>query len=73
MAKKPSKKAEVAETPEVVEPVKADDKTVRVKNKTNTWFRQPATGIRIDSNEVKPMDNDGWLRSQVEAGFLELQ
>lgn len=49
--------------------------TVMVKNvtRTKTWMRQPSSGTRIDFNERKPMNNDGWLGNQVAAGFLVIE
>lgn len=46
--------------------------TVLVKNKTKTYFVQPASGIRIGQGEEKPMLDEGWLQMQIDAGFLEL-
>lgn len=71
MARKPVVKKEVA-----VEAAPAETKqsaSVSVKNVTKTWFRQPSSNTRIDSNETKPMNNDGWLQSQIEAGFMVIQ
>lgn len=54
-----------------VQPKKSEDsKVLSMKNVTKTWFVQPSSGTRIGAGQVRPLNNDGWLRSQVKAGFL---
>lgn len=61
-----------AETPALLK-VKPSVKRppVQVKNISKTWFVQPDTFIRIDRGETKPLNDDGWLFQQIQAGFLK--
>lgn len=67
----PSPTSKVVEDVKPVQAKKAEDtKVLSMKNVTNTWFVQPSSGTRIGAGQVRPLNNDGWLRSQVKAGFL---
>lgn len=59
------------ETKVTAEPVKAKSSAVSVKNLTNTRFVQPSTNVNLWPGETKPLNDDGWLASQLSAGFLE--
>lgn len=60
----PSEKAEGHAAP-------AKPAGVMVKNVTSTWFRQPATGTKIDAGQEALLKDDGWLAAQIEAKFLQ--
>lgn len=85
MAKKPvTKKAEVEVAPEKLktadqaeantktEPETEKVKSVQVKNLTKTRFFQSSSDTAIWGGQTKPLNLDGWLQNQVDAGLLEI-
>lgn len=67
MTSKTSKKKEV---PAATKP--AAKKGITVENVTKTWFVQPSTGVRIDAGQTKLLEEDGWVKLQVDANFLKV-
>jgi hypothetical protein len=62
---------------EVQVPAKAVSKPVAkkgitVQNLTKTWFVQPATGVLIDAGQTKLLEEDGWVKLQVDAKFFKV-
>ena len=47
-------------------------KGITVENVTKTWFVQPSTGVRIDAGQTKLLEEDGWVKLQVEAKFFKV-
>lgn len=87
MAKKPvTKKTEVEVAPEklkTADQAEANTKTepetetgkvksVQVKNLTKTRFFQSSSDTAIWGGQTKPLNLDGWLQNQVDAGLLEI-
>lgn len=50
---------------------KASSTMAMVRNLRKSFFYQPATGLRIDAEEVKELRDDSWLELQIAAGLLE--
>lgn len=47
-------------------------KGITVENVTKTWFVQPSTGVRIGAGETKLLEEDGWVKLQVDAKFFKV-
>ena len=47
-------------------------KGITVQNLTKTWFVQPATGVRIEAGQTKLLEEDGWVKLQVDAKFFKV-
>ena len=47
-------------------------KGITVENVTKTWFVQPSTGVRIDAGQTKLLEEDGWVKLQVDAKFFKV-
>lgn len=47
-------------------------KGITVENVTKTWFVQPSTGVRINAGETKLLEEDGWVKLQVDAKFFKV-
>ena len=60
--------AKAAPTPEAP----AAKKGITVQNLTKTWFVQPATGVRIEAGQTKLLEEDGWVKLQVDAKFFKV-
>lgn len=68
---KPVEKVEVKKTEKpAVE--KKKPKTVLVKNLTKVRFTQPSSGVTVYGQDEKPLNIDGWLENQINAGFMEV-
>ena len=67
----PEKEAPVAEQKKKVAEKKAVSDFVKVRSVAKVSLRQFSTGIVIYPGNEKDMKNDGWLRSQIEARYLE--
>lgn len=66
-----SKKKEV-KVPAKAAPAPVAKKGITVENVTKTWFVQPATGMRIDAGQTKLLEEDGWVKLQVDAKFFKV-
>lgn len=53
-------------------PTPAAKKGITVENVTKTWFVQPSTGVRIDAGQTKLLEEDGWVKLQVDAKFFKV-
>lgn len=60
------------ENQEEADETQAKSDTVKVKNLTKSRFVQPSSGVTLWPQEVKPLNNDGWLDNQITAGLLEI-
>lgn len=47
-------------------------KGITVENVTKTWFVQPSTGVRIEAGQTKLLEEDGWVKLQVDAKFFKV-
>lgn len=83
MAKKPTtttKKVEPVQEKVVVETTKQPEEkavvaakeptTVKVKNISKSRFTQASSGVTLFPNDSKPLNKDGWLQNQIDAGYL---
>lgn len=67
------KKEEKAATKAASKPVTPKAKKgITVENLTKTWFVQPSTGVRISAGETKLLEEDGWVKLQVDAKFFKV-
>ncbi len=66
------KKEEKAKTKAAPAPAPAAKKGITVENVTKTWFVQPSTGVRIGAGETKLLEEDGWVKLQVDAKFFKV-
>lgn len=71
MTSKTSKKKEVPAATKAA-PTPAAKKGITVENVTKTWFVQPSTGVRIDAGQTKLLEEDGWVKLQVDAKFFKV-
>lgn len=69
-SKTSKKKEEKAESKAAPKP--AAKKGITVENVTKTWFVQPSTGVRIGAGETKLLEEDGWVKLQVDAKFFKV-
>ena len=53
-------------------PTPTAKKGITVENVTKTWFVQPSTGVRIDAGQTKLLEEDGWVKLQVDAKFFKV-
>lgn len=53
-------------------PTPTAKKGITVENVTKTWFVQPVTGVRIDAGQTKLLEEDGWVKLQVDAKFFKV-
>lgn len=62
---------ETAEKPEekTVDTAK-EPTTVKVKNISKSRFTQASSGVTLFPNDSKPLNKDGWLQNQIDAGYL---
>lgn len=71
MTSKTSKKKEEKAASKAA-PAPAAKKGITVENVTKTWFVQPSTGVRIDAGQTKLLEEDGWVKLQVDAKFFKV-
>ena len=69
-SKKKEEKVQDKASPSPVAP--AAKKGITVENVTKTWFVQPSTGVRIGAGQTKLLEEDGWVKLQVDAKFFKV-